>query len=111
MLEVQSAAITGGLSCVDSSKIIGPDNKDPELFSEFTRVIHDATMRHGDDVQGVEIGAKSYVGIQLALARRVNGELLHATVQGRVHDYAGEPIGIANTNPLLDSMNSRQYEV
>ena len=41
--------------------------------------------------------------MQLALTRGVDGEL-----QGRVHDYEGKPLGIANTNPLLDS---RQYVV
>ena len=45
--------------------------------------------------------------MQVALVRGVDTELLHATVQGRVHDHDGKPIGIANTNPLLDS---RQYE-
>ena len=45
------------MSGVDSSKIIDSYNEDPEFYSEFTRVIDDAMLKHGDDVQGVEIGA------------------------------------------------------
>ena len=44
VFEVQSAVITNGLSGVDSSKSIDPDNEDPEFYSEFTRVIDDAML-------------------------------------------------------------------
>ena len=44
VFEFQSAVITNGLSGVDSSKSIDPDNEDPEFYSEFTRVIDDAML-------------------------------------------------------------------
>ena len=102
------ADITQGLRDVESYKIIDPDNEDPEFFDEFTRVIDDATLRHADDIHDVEVGSDPYVGMELALTRGGEGEAVHARVRRRLHDEEGNPVGSANTNPLL---YSRAYEV
>ena len=108
VFEVQSADLTRGLRHIDPSKIIDPDNEDPEFFQEFTRVIDDVTLPHADDASGVEVSSDQYVGMELALSRGGEGEVLHAKVKKRVRDDEGNPVGRANNNPLLDS---RKYEV
>ena len=106
--EAQSADVTRGLRHVNSDKIIDPDNEDPAFFAEFTRVIDDATLRQADDVANVEVTPDQYVGMELTLSRGGEGEAMHAKVKKRVRDEEGNPIGNANSNPLLDS---RRYEV
>ena len=108
LFETQSADVTRGLRHVDSDKIIDPDNEDPAFFAEFSRVIDDATLRHADDVANVEVTSDQYVGMELTLSRGGEGEAMHAKVKKRVRDEEGNPIGNANSNPLLDS---RRYEV
>ena len=108
VFEVQSADLTRGLRHIDPSKIIDPVNEDPEFFQEFTRVIDDVTLPHADDASGVEVSSDQYVGMELALSRGGEGEVLHAKVKKRVRDDEGNPVGRANNNPLLDS---RKYEV
>jgi hypothetical protein len=49
---------------VESSKIIDPDNEDPEFFDEFSRVIDDATLRHADAINDVDVVSDSYVGMK-----------------------------------------------
>jgi hypothetical protein len=46
--------------------------------------------------------------MELALVRGGEGEAMHATVRRRMTDKEGTPVGIASSNPLLDS---RKYEV
>ena len=56
--------INQGLRNVESSKIIDPDNEDPEFFDEFSRVIDDATLRHADAINDVDVVSDSYVGMK-----------------------------------------------
>jgi hypothetical protein len=88
---------------VDVSKVIDPDNEDPEFFTEFTRVIDDAALRRVDDIANVEVTSDQYVGLEFALTRGGEGEAVHAKVKKRVRDEEGNPVGNANDNPLLDS--------
>ena len=81
VFETQSADMARGLRHVDARKIIDPDNEDPEFFSEFTRVIDNASLPHADDITNVKVTSDQYVGMELALLRGSEGEALHARVR------------------------------
>jgi hypothetical protein len=108
--EAQSSDLTRTLRDVHSSYVIDPEHEDPVFYDEFTRVIDDARLEHADEqyTQGTEVTSDPYVGMEMALSRGSDGELLHATVRKRVRDQDGIPVGVSHTNPLLDS---RKYEV
>ncbi|KAI2498349.1 Reverse transcriptase (RNA-dependent DNA polymerase) [Fragilaria crotonensis] len=115
ILDAQSADVTQTLRDVASWRIIDPENEDPEFFNEFTRVIDDAALAHANDdaagedaTKSVEVGSDQYVGMELALPRGDDGQLMHARVTKRLKDNEGIPVGTANDNPLLDS---RKYEI
>jgi hypothetical protein len=95
---------------VHSSYVIDPENEDPGFNDDFTRVIDDAQLKHADELYAKETDVLSdpYVGMEMAMTRGAEGELLHATVRKRVRDEDGTPIGVSHSNPLLDS---RKYEV
>jgi Reverse transcriptase (RNA-dependent DNA polymerase) len=108
--DAQSADLTRTLRDVHSSYIIDPENEDPGFYDDFTRVIDDAQLKHADELYAKEIDVLSdpYVGMEMAMTRGAEGELLHATVRKRVRDEDGRPVGVSHSNPLLDS---RKYEV
>jgi hypothetical protein len=88
---------------------------DPEFFEEFARVIDNASLPHADDavavtddVKAIEVGSDQYIGMELALPRGDDGEMIHARVTKRMRNEEGQPIGTAHNNPLLDS---RRYEI
>ena len=105
--EAQSADISNGLRNVDSSKIIDPENEDPDFFEDFMRVIDNATLKHAD-TNDVDVTSDPYVGMELAMTRGGEGKMMHAREKGRLHDDEGRPIGHAHSNPLLDSC---KYEI
>jgi hypothetical protein len=114
-LDAQSADVTQTLRDVASWRIIDPENEDPEFFNEFARVIDDATLAHANDdaatedvTKSVEVGSDQYLGMELALPRGDDGQMMHARVTKRLKDNEGIPVGKANDNPLLDS---RKYEI
>jgi hypothetical protein len=72
------------------------------------RTIDDTTLPHADDQLVAEVNGDNYVGMELAMARGGEGEVLHAVVKQRLTDIEGNPVGKANPNPLLDS---RKYLV
>ena len=102
------ATITNGLYDVDRSKVIDPENEDPEFFEAFMRTINDALLPHADDQRVAEVMGNNYVGMELAMACGGEGKVLHATVKRRLIDVEGNLVGRANSNPLLDS---RKYLV
>jgi hypothetical protein len=116
VFEAQSADITQTLRDIDVSKVIDPDNEDPGFFEEFAKVIDNASLHHADDdvitatddVKAMEVGSDQYIGMELALPRGADGEMIHGRVTKRMRDEEGRPIGTAHDNPLLDS---RRYEV
>jgi hypothetical protein len=87
------ATITG-LQHVHPSKVIDPDNEDPEFFDDFTRVIDDAALKHADE-QGdtIEVTSDNYIGMEMAMTRGSEGEMVHAKVRKRLLDEDGKPIG------------------
>jgi hypothetical protein len=66
------------------------------------------SLPHADDQPVTEVTGDNYVGMELTMARGGEGEILHATVKRRLMDIEGNPVGRANSNPLLDS---RKYLV
>ena len=114
VLEAESADLSQRLQDVETSKLIDHENEDPEFFEEFTRVIDDATLAHADDKNHrertpvTEVGTDPYVGMEMALPRGDDGEMVFARVTKRLKDSEGIPIGTASDNPLLDS---RKYEI
>lgn len=110
LFETQSADLTATLRDVHSRYVVDPENEDPEFYSEFTRVIDDAQLKHADEeyTKETEVTSDPYVGMEMAMSRGTDGELLHATVRKRVRDQDGMPVGVSHPNPLLDS---RKYEV
>ena len=49
-----------------------------------------------------------YLQMGLGLPRGEDGEIQHATVKRRTVDHLGQPIGIAHSNPMLDT---RMYDI
>ncbi len=64
--------------------------------------------RREDPARTVEVGPDSYIGIELALPKGGEGEMLRVRVTKWMKDGDGLPVGTAADNPLLDS---RLYEV
>jgi hypothetical protein len=75
--EAQSADISNRLRNVDSSKIIDPENEDPDFFEDFMRVIDNATLKHAD-TNDVDVTSDPYVGMELAMTRGGEGKMMHA---------------------------------
>ena len=49
-----------------------------------------------------------YLNMELGLPRGEDGEIQHATVKRRAVDHLGQPIGIAHSNPIMDT---RMYDI
>ncbi|KAI2511683.1 Reverse transcriptase (RNA-dependent DNA polymerase) [Fragilaria crotonensis] len=110
VLDAQSADITRTLRDIDISKVVDPDNEDPEFFEEFARVIDNASLHPADDaitatgdVKAIEVAIDQYIGMELALLIGDDGTRIHARVTKCMRDEEGRPIGTAHDNPLLDS--------
>ncbi|KAI2507356.1 Reverse transcriptase (RNA-dependent DNA polymerase) [Fragilaria crotonensis] len=110
VFETPSADLTRTLRDVHPSHVIDPENEDSSFYDDFTRVIDDAQLKHADEefAKNTEVTSDPYVGMEMAMTRGAEGELVHATVRKRVRDEDGTPVGTAHSNPLLDS---RKYEV
>jgi hypothetical protein len=110
VFETQAADLTNSLHDVAGNKIIDHEDEDPDFFDEFTRTIDEAALAHADadPSRTTEVGSDQYVGMELALPRGNDGEMVYARVAKRMRDDEGLPIGRASDNPLLDS---RKYEV
>ncbi len=103
--------MTRTLRDIPSNCVIDPEDEDPGFFDDFARVvIDDNQLKHADEeyLQNVEMTSDPYVGMEMAISRGAEGEMVHATVRKRVRDADGIPVGVSHTNPLLDS---RKYEV
>ena len=105
--DAQSADVSRHLRDVDPHQIIDHENEDPAFFDEFTRVINDAGLPHAEErADDVEVEPDNYIGMEFAMSRGGDGELMHATVRRRLNDEEGKPIGKSHTNPLLDSQRN-----
>ena len=84
------------------------DNMDAEFTEEFQKVIDNENVPHAIDDIKQDLTSDNYLHMSLNLPRGFDDSLEHAVVKRRVVNVEGNPIGIANPNPLLDT---RQYEV
>ena len=88
--------------------IIDINNENDEFIQDFHRIINDPTVVDADD-EDVENWKKDpYLNMELGLPRGDDAGMLHATVKKRAVDVDGKPVGVAHSNPLLDT---RKYEV
>ena len=97
-------------------------DEDPEFIEEWNRIINNSTLLHGNDdmiekinddkSENDNIGLNSmrdpYLHMEVGLPRGDDDRLVHAKVKSRAVDVDGNPMGIGNNNPLLDT---RVYEV
>ena len=93
------------------------DENDKEFMQEYRGINKDS---YSDENEGEVAGGKEpnieptldsfdgYLNMELGMPRGEDGEIEHAVVKRRAVDHLGEPIGIANNNPLLDT---RQYDI
>ena len=82
------------------------DEDDEDFLHEFRHTIH-----HDDEPRPEEPTPDSfdgYINMELGMQRGEDGSIEHAKVKRRAVDHLGDPIGIAHTNPMLDT---RKYEV
>ena len=86
------------------------DDIDDEFITEFNKVINDESIKDADDYEDKYSAdtMDAYLNMELGLPRGPDGELQHAIVKRRRVGINGNPVGVANNNPLLDS---REYEV
>ena len=89
--------------------IIDLENYDPEILRDLNRVINNDHVIEAD--QPVPDGLKlyvfdPYVNIEVRLPQGSDGSLQRAHVKRRCTDDDDKPIGVPNSNPLLDS---REY--
>jgi hypothetical protein len=103
-LEAENANVN--LTGIQQGKLLDLEHEDQDFVDEYTRVIDNPDVPHMEDL--VSASATSYVGMELGIRRGADSELMSGSVKRRAVDVDGQPIGMANNNPLLDS---RQYEI
>jgi hypothetical protein len=94
LFKAQSADLTTTLRDVHSRNVIDPENEDSEFHSDFTRVINDAQLQHADKAytREAEVTSDPFVGMDMAMLKGTDGELLHATIRKCVRDQDGMPV-------------------
>jgi hypothetical protein len=85
--------------------IIDPEDEDQSFYKNCTWVIDDTSLKHADNVyaKSVEVTSNPYIDMELAMQRGADGMTVQAMVRKRVRDHDGAPIGVAHSNPLLDT--------
>lgn len=82
---------------------------DEEFQHEFRTVVNDTLIPEADNIpEFTEDTYDPYLGMELGLPCGADDDLHFATVKKRKYDHEGNPIGVANKNPILDT---RTYEV
>ena len=97
--DVASATFTAP----DDSNLLSLDDEDKSFLDEFNRVIDSKDIPNAEDLSARD----PYINMELGFNREEDG-YRYAKVKRRAIDKDGKPIGVANSNPLLDS---RQYDV
>ncbi|MEM7375799.1 MAG: hypothetical protein AAF587_44825, partial [Bacteroidota bacterium] len=109
-LNAQATIPNKTLRNVHKSVLFDLEVEDDEFLQEYRRVINDPSLPHEEEVTKVHepIDPDNYVNMIIGLPRGEDNELHRATVKRRATDDEGKPLGLANSNPLLDS---QKYEV
>ena len=87
------------------------NENDEEFMREYRHLIKLDDIPTNDKVTPEEQTPDSFDGflkMELGMPRGTDGEIEHATDKRRAVDVSGQPIGIANSNPMLDT---REYEI
>ena len=84
-----------------------PFDEDPDFTEEFHEVISNNELKEDDDSFTPDV-YDSYLNMELAIPQGDSLEPRLARVTKRLKDANGQPIGLANENPILDT---RMYEV
>jgi hypothetical protein len=77
-----------------------------DFWQEFAKVYGDSKMMEADATP--EIEDDTYLKMELALPRDGQEDMKFARVKKRTRDAEGNPIGTANSNPILDT---RMFDV
>jgi hypothetical protein len=86
---------------------------DDDFSAEFGRALSDDTILEEDDIaqhssEPTPDSFDTYVNMEVSLPRGEDNTMEFAKVTKRMRDNDGNPIGVANDNPILDT---RLYEV
>ena len=90
------------------------EEEDIDFIEDFNRVINDASIPEVDRPNGESNQSftpdafDSYIGMEVGMPRGDDDNLMHARVKRRAVDVDGNPVGVKNNNPLLDT---RMYEL
>lgn len=94
----------------DQKRMLNIHLEDEDFLMEYNRVINNSDILDEDDkAYDPNYEAENYLNMELSLRRGDDGtDAEHAVVKRRAIDVDGRPIGVAHSNPLMDS---RRYEV
>ena len=95
-----------GFEGVDAWQEIAEDH-DSEYVEEYDRVINDETVPEADVKYTPDSLGDPYVNKEVAVANGPDGEVRYGKVVKRKRNDDGNPVGIANENPIKDT---RMYE-
>ena len=80
---------------------------DPEFFEEFAKSFDNPEIKEAEEEFDPD-SFDGYINMKLSITPPGTTDKQHARVVKRMKDHAGNPIGVSNANPLLDT---RVYEV
>ena len=111
ILDAKTGDISWGKDEIPPQLMFDLESEDAEFKCSFNKLIEAEDVDDGR-LQGTtepdDINAQNYVNMEIGLRRGQEGELQRAIVRRRLIDAEGNPIGVANSNQLIDT---RQYEV
>ena len=114
-LNAKDSSLIGSLQDVPDWNRLSVDEGDPHFDADFNKIISDDSIPEADNPRHTEgttdytpDAFDPYLSMEIGLPRGDDDLLLKAKVKRRAIDIDGNPIGIANDNPMIDT---RQYEV
>ena len=108
--DATSADVNNGIPQTEGvENVLSLEDEPDEFKQEFKRVISSKDIPEADDLNDNEYGEYDpYLNMTLSVKHGLEGRVQDAVVKRRATGDDGKPIGIANSNPMLDT---RQYEV
>ena len=106
--DAQNLDVTHKIPLEDMDNMISLENESKDFKDEYNKTISNKDIKDVEDTFDAEIGKHDpYLNMEVGLPQGESG-LIHAKVKRRAVDVEGNPVGIANDNPMLDT---RRYEV
>ena len=108
--DATSADVNNGIPQTEGvENVLSLEDEPNEFKQEFKGVISSKDIPEADDLNDNEYGEYDpYLNMTLSVKHGLEGRVQDAVVKRRATGDDGKPIGIANSNPMLDT---RQYEV